>query len=185
MNYEDLSLKMQPKFLKMNQEQTIMVSASEEEALFVNLETKEKFNLDKIYEISDIKEIIYDSDEKAFYIMANRHKFELGIYLLKIYQNNPTHHSEFIIRWNTKMNIGDVNFYIMRDEKKNLKELIVSYLTIYQNSHNVIIMDISDTTNEEKHMIFRHESFHLWEQQITGLLLQDSKDFVCLSQKGI
>lgn len=185
MNYDDLKLKMQPKFLKMNDEQTIFVSASEEEALFVNLDTKERFNLDKINEISDIKEIIYDSDDRAFYIMANRHKFELGIYLLKIYQDKPSEKSEFLIRWNTKMNIGDVNFYIMRDDKKNLKELIVSYLTIYENSHNVIVMDISDTISEKKHMIFRHESFHLWEQQITGLLLSESKDFLCLSQKGI
>jgi 3-dehydroquinate synthase class II len=94
--------------------------------------------------------------------MANRYEGKLGIYLLKVFKDRPnTEDSRFIIRWNTRLNIGDVNFYIMRDQEKGLKELIVSYLTIYQNSHNVIVMDISGTTC--KHMIFRHESFHLWE----------------------
>lgn len=71
----------------------------------------------------------------------------------------------------------------MRNPDQGLKELTVSYCTIYANSHNVLVMDISGAS--EVHMIFRHESFHLWEQKINGILLQDSKDFVTVSQKGI
>lgn len=34
-------------------------------------------------------------------------------------------------------------------------------------------------------MIFRHESFQLWEQKISGLLLDHNKDFLIIGQKGL
>ena len=64
------------------------------------------------------------------------------------------------------MNIGDPNMYILKNRSKNydtdLKELVVSYKTIFMNTYNVVCMDISvdhDETNDNQLMIFRHESF--------------------------
>ena len=44
-----------------------------------------------------------------------------------------------------------------KDEKSEIKELIVSYKLIYQNTYNVIVMQIGGRP------IFRNESFHLWQ----------------------
>jgi len=56
--------------------------------------------------------------------------------------------------------------YILKNRSKNydtdLKELVVSYKTIFMNTYNVVCMDISvdhDETNDNQLMIFRHESF--------------------------
>jgi len=46
--------------------------------------------------------------------------------------------------------------FILRSET-GLKELIISFKTIYINTYNVVCMDI--TVDDEQLMIFRHESF--------------------------
>ena len=38
---------------------------------------------------------------------------------------------------------------------------------------------------EEGNMIYKHESLSLWEQKITGILLNNTKDFVTLSKSGM
>jgi hypothetical protein len=62
-----------------------------------------------------------------------------------------------LIKWKNKLDIGDPNIYVLRNKQKGLKELIVSYKTIFINTYNVICMEISIT--DEQTMIFRHESF--------------------------
>jgi len=66
---------------------------------------------------------------------------------------------------------------------KSYKELVVSYKTIYINTYNVTVMDISADINEAT--LFRHESFQLWESDARGLLLTKNKDFVTLSKSGL
>lgn len=69
---------------------------------------------------------------------------------------------------------------MLRNKQKGLKELIVSYKTIFINTYNVIVMDIS--VNDEQTMIFRHESFQLWESECMGLLLGQNKDFITVNK---
>jgi len=49
--------------------------------------------------------------------------------------------------WPNKLNIGDANILISRGEDKELgskyKELIVSYKTIFINTYNIIVQEIS------------------------------------------
>ena len=66
--------------------------------------------------------------------------------------------------------------HIIRDEKSVIKELIVSYKLIYQNTYNVIVMEVDGRP------IFKHESFQLWEHQVKGILIQKSMDFVTFSK---
>lgn len=69
-----------------------------------------------------------------------------------------------MIRWNTFLDIGDVSVFIMRNEKEKYKELVIGYCSIFINTHNIIVMDISKIKNNN--MVFRNESYQLWEQQI-------------------
>ena len=44
-------------------------------------------------------------------------------------------------------------------------------------------MDISNIKNVRT--LFRHESFQLWESQISGFYLSKNKDFVTINREGI
>ena len=46
-------------------------------------------------------------------------------------------------------------------------------------------MDISSEETTEKSIIFRHESFQLWESEIIGFLTNRNLDFVTLNRDGI
>ena len=76
---------------------------------------------------------------------------------------------------------------MLRNQKENYKELIVSYKTIYINTYNISIIDLSNTgfNNDIQRLVFRHESFQLWESKIKGFLLNQNKDFITLSREGI
>jgi len=109
--------------------------------------------------------IIYDAEEMFYYICANKFEEKLGFFIIKISEKDPKQYS-FLIKWKNKLNIGDPNMYILKNKGKNydsqLKELVVSYKTIFMNTYNVICMDISvehDDKSDNQLMIFRHESF--------------------------
>lgn len=70
----------------------------------------------------------------------------------------------------------------MQNSKKQNKIsggfLIVSLKSIYINTFGLFVIDL-----QSKQVIFRHESYHLWEANIQGLLLKNY-DFLILSDKG-
>jgi hypothetical protein len=75
---------------------------------------------------------------------------------------------------------------VLRDVNNRVKELIISYKTIYINTYNVICLDISDkAVEDENNVIFRHESFQLWESEVTGFLTSQNLDFVTINRDGI
>lgn len=79
--------------------------------------------------------------------------------------------------WPNKLNIGDANILISRGEDKELgskyKELIVSYKTIFINTYNIIVQEISsdpDQQYQEDAVLFKFEGFQLWEARISGVM---------------
>ena len=42
------------------------------------------------------------------------------------------------------------------------KEVILSYKTIYRNTYDILVVDLYNKTSS-KNFVFRHETFHLWE----------------------
>ena len=64
---------MQPTFFLLDDDQHIAIIASKSDGLYCNLRDKEQMDLDQLYDISSIKEIIYDHEENIFYILANRY----------------------------------------------------------------------------------------------------------------
>mmetsp|Transcript_802 Transcript_802/g.1014 ORF Transcript_802/g.1014 Transcript_802/m.1014 type:complete len:155 (-) Transcript_802:1707-2171(-) len=90
--------------------------------------------------------------------------------------------AKFLIKWKNKLDIGDTNFYVLRNRAQGLKEIIISYKTIYINTYNVVCMDVS--SSNEFSLIFRHESFQLWESKVKGFLMS-TNEFMILSKDGI
>lgn len=140
-------------------------------------------DIDEYYNISAIKEIVYDNEDQVFYVLCNKYSEKLGFFVLKMSESNPKE-ANFLIKWKNKLDIGDTNFYILRDKVKGIKEIIVSFKTIYINTYNVMIMDISNE-KEQFSLIFRHESFQLWESEINGFLTNRNHDFVTINRDGI
>jgi hypothetical protein len=93
-----------------------------------------------------------------FYILSNKYEEKLGFFVLKVNEQDP-YNSKFLIKWKNKLDIGDASIYVLRNEtgKENIKEIIISYKTIFINTYNIVVMDI--TSESTQNMIFRHESF--------------------------
>lgn len=103
-------------------------------------------DLDELFHISNIKEIIHDHEERVFYLLANKFKEKLGIFLIRFDENNPMEHC-FVLRWKNKLDIADASIKIVRNHKNKYKELVVSFKTIFINTFNVFVLDISSTEN--------------------------------------
>lgn len=118
-----------------------MVSSATD-CLYVDWQKKFELDVDETYEVTKIKSLIYDAEEGAWYILANKYEEKLGFFVLKLFELEPEK-GRFLIRWRNKLENGNPNIFVLRDKKQGLKELIVSYKTIFMNIYNVISMDIS------------------------------------------
>ena len=130
-----------------------------------------------------IKEIIYDEEDQLFYFLSNKFEERLGFFVFSIREQDPLDH-KFLIKYKNKLDIGDADIYILRSKMNKLKEIVISYKTIYINTFNILVMDISAKTTE-KSIIFSHESFQLWESEINAILTNRNLDFVTLNREGI
>lgn len=63
------------------------------------------------------------------------------------------------------------------------RELIIGYKTIYVNTYVVTVVDLANKV--ANNTMFKHESFHFWEQQIDALITNKNKDIVTFSNDGI
>lgn len=87
--------------------------------------------------------------------MANKFDEKLGFFLIKMHESKVDEF-KFLTKYKNKLDIGDANVSVLRDNKNKYKELVISYKTIYINTYNVHIMDI---TQEGQPTLYKHESF--------------------------
>ena len=78
--------------------------------------------------------------------MANKYEGKLGLFIISFIENDPQNF-HFLLKVKNKLDIGDANIYVLKNEKENIKELVVSYKTINTNAYNLTIMDISDPSS--------------------------------------
>ena len=63
--------------------------ASPEDCIYIHLEQKIEVDIDRAYNVTSIKEIIYDYEDGVFYILANKLEEKLGFFVFTIQQNDP------------------------------------------------------------------------------------------------
>ena len=116
-------------------------------------------------------------------MLANKFDQNLGVFLVKFHQDRVEQYS-FLLKWKNKLQIGDADLYILHNKLAGFRELVISYKTIYINTYNVKVIDISSKQKspDGQQTLFRHESFQLWEQRIKGFILSSSHDYVLLSK---
>ena len=97
-----------------------------------------------MHSITSLKQITYDPETKDFYILANKFEQKLGIFLVKInedeYQN-----ATFQMQLKNKLDIGDANLTLSINKDTNLKELVMSYKSVYLNTYSVTVFDLCVT----------------------------------------
>jgi hypothetical protein len=88
----------------------------------INIEKNISIDVDDLFGVDDFKALLYD--EGFFYLIANKRNSKLGFYLLKICEKEPfTDNSYkygckerfFLISWENKLDIGDVNIHVRED----------------------------------------------------------------------
>ena len=108
--------------------------------------------------------------------------------MIRFNEDDPNDY-EVIMQLKDNLDICDASVHMLQDKKHDYKELVVCYKTIYINTYDVNVIDLSlcnhKTNSQMPHVIFRHKSFYLWESGITGLLLNKNNDFVTISRDGI
>ena len=110
----------------MNSDQSKMVVSSQDDAIFIDISSQKELDLDEEYGLQKIKDIEYDEEDKVFYVSSNMYKNNLGVYILRIYENDLNIKSE-VLQWHTRLEIGDVDLNIMWNNELGLKELVLGY----------------------------------------------------------
>ena len=88
-----------------------------------------------------------------FYILANKFEEKLGFFIIRMQAKDPADF-RFLTKWKNKLDIGDANIFVLRhanrDKSQFYKELVISYKTIYINTYNVTVMDISSNFSKDE-----------------------------------
>ena len=153
---------------------------------------RENYDIDSEFNLANIEAVCYDKEDTSYYLVCNMVEEKLGFYVLKIDEENPLPKDDnFLIKWSNKLNFGNTSLNILRSRVKDAngnevehKELIIGYKKIFVNVYDVIVMDIS-IESDDPHLLFRHESYQLWESECSGFLITNTKDFVSLNIKGM
>ena len=90
----------------------------------------------------------------VFYALANKYHDKIGLALVRFDESNPFLH-KYILNVNTKLEIDNADVSIMINKERNLKELIISYKTIYLNTFTIFVIDLS---TKDFYTVFRHYS---------------------------
>ena len=133
---------MQPAFFLLDDDQHVAIIASVEDGMYINMQKNHQEDLDQLYQISSIREIIYDHEENVFYILSNKYQRELGFFIIMVAEYDPNDF-KFIMKVKNQLDIADASMSVLRDDHSRIKELVVAYKTIYVNTYNINVIDIS------------------------------------------
>ena len=150
---------------------------------------RDQLDLLSIYGISSIQNVIFYNG--CFYILANKRDGKLGYYLLKLRQDTPHNidaariDDAFILNVNNKLDIASVDMHVFTDEVTDQRQLLISYKTIFINVYTINVIDLDNDTDINGNLMYRHESFCLWETAIVSIMNKITRDLVILSNEGL
>lgn len=103
------------------------------------------------------------------------------MFIIRFDEADPAN-SCFFMKYKNKLDITDADIAVLRCEKNKFKELILSYKTIHSNIYTVMVVDIS---RETPWPLYKHESFQLWESQITAFFIPKNREYVMINRDGL
>jgi len=75
-----------------------------------------------------------------------------------------------------KLDIGDVNMHGLPKSD----EIIVSYKSIYINIYSIIVLNTKTGI-----VMFKHESFNLWENKVMSFFNTETQHLISLNNQGM
>ena len=135
-------------------DQSKFIVTSSSDILYVDMQTGLEIDLDEREEISNIENILADSEN--FYVLANKKEGMLGYYLFNVNINKPHSKSQYYINWTNKLDIGDCDMHLLVNKKGQFikKSIVISYKCIGINTFNVFVIDL-----KTKLIKYWHESY--------------------------
>jgi hypothetical protein len=155
------------------------------DGFWINLKKNHDVDIDELFNILGITQIIYDHEDQFFYLLANKKDGHVGFFLIKFEARNPAVY-HFITMWKNMLDIGDSSIHISRgvDSHGDFKELVIGYKTININTYNIVVQDLSGNS-QQRATLQKHECGQLWESKVSGLFLAKTKDYLSFSKSGI
>jgi hypothetical protein len=101
----------QPNNFDLNDTQDIFLVSSPEDALYVNLRKNEEVDIDELYGVGLMKEVIFDTMTRSFYMLTNKHDDKLGFFVMRFPEDNPND-LKFLMHYKNKLDIDNTNVYI-------------------------------------------------------------------------
>ena len=175
----------QPSFFETNTNMDVFAVSTKKEARLINIKEKTEMSISNEYDLENFNTVMYDIDDNRIYFVANKLAGQVGFYILNIDAFKPEQggDNDFILKWKRQLDIGDCDISILRDEKHNYKEIVIAYKTIFINVYTIMVIDQNHKSGQP--LLYRHESFQLWESEINGILLKNTNDFVAVNRDGI
>ena len=126
----DEPLTRQPVGFLMNNNQQLSIVSSPDDGIYFNQITQDCVDLNELFNIEGICQVIHDKEDGHLYLLANRHQDKIGINLIRFNEQNPEDY-KFFLKYNNKLDIGDADISIIKNKEKGFKELLISYKSIY------------------------------------------------------
>lgn len=69
----------------MNEDQTVGIIMGDNDGILYYFNSNKMLYIDmlEMFELSATKELIYDSEDSCFYLLANRYQDKLGVFIIK------------------------------------------------------------------------------------------------------
>ena len=70
--------------------------------------------MNNIFQITDVKYVIYDVEDQMYYLLANKFEEKLGQFIVRFDENDPNMF-QFLLRVKNKLDIGDSTLNVHRN----------------------------------------------------------------------
>ena len=91
-----------------------MIISNSHECKFVHIINKKEVSLNNIFQITDVKYVIYDVEDQMYYLLANKFEEKLGQFIVRFDENDPNMF-QFLLRVKNKLDIGDSTLNVHRN----------------------------------------------------------------------
>lgn len=133
-----------------------MITATEDDAIYMNIMAKSEEDLDDLYSLASLKECAFDEDDKTFYLIANQYKGLYGTFIFNLNSHDPKNY-RVVYANSHRLEIDNVALHIMRNKEKLTKELVVGYKSIFLNKYTTLVLDIA--TKQTCKCIFKFDCY--------------------------
>lgn len=74
----------------MNKSQSHCITTANQSTVWIDIDSGFVVDLDEMYGISQVKQVIHDPEDKVFYLLSNQKGWNTGFFLIKMVEDKPS-----------------------------------------------------------------------------------------------